>query len=217
MKRADLEHALASIPPLPDPVPELEQYATPAAIAAELLGKAADDGAIRDRRVLDLGCGTGTFALGAALLGARLATGVDVTVPAIALAQEAAGRLGVADRTWFVAADLREWHPEPGAFDAVVMNPPFGAQAANRRGDRLFYDRAAEALRNGGTCWFLARENTETFLTAYARDLGATVEKVAAWDYPLEATMAHHRHEVRTVRVGGYRMEFPSRGTGHGA
>jgi putative methylase len=209
VRRKDLEDRLAQVPRHPAPRPELEQYRTPDAVAAGLLLHADADGAIQGRRVLDLGCGTGLFAIGAALLGARLATGVDVDPASIALAQQAAGHAGVADRTWFIAAELRDWHPEPATFDTVVMNPPFGAQAAGRHADRLFLQRAAEAVKpGGGTVWFLAQERTERFLSAFATELGGALERVAVWDYPLEATMKHHQEQVRLVRVGGYRLGF---------
>ena len=87
MRKADLERALERIPRHPSPRPEWEQYRTPPGVAAQLLLAAHAEGAIADKRVLDLGCGTGTFAVGAALLGARLATGVDVDSHAIAMAQ----------------------------------------------------------------------------------------------------------------------------------
>jgi putative methylase len=207
VRKKELEERLAAVPRHPSPRPELEQYRTPDAVAAGLLAQAEADGALRDKRVLDLGCGTGLFAVGAALLGARLATGVDVDPAAIALAQQAAAHAGVQAQTWFIAADLRDWRPEPATFDTVVMNPPFGAQAGGRHADRLFLQRAAEAVAPGhGTVWFLAQERTERFLSAFAKELKGKLERVAVWDYPLEATMEHHTEEVRMVRVGGYRL-----------
>lgn len=208
MRKADLERALEAIPRHPAPAPDLEQYRTPPAIAAQLLLLAQADGVLQGKRVLDLGCGTGTFAIGAALLGARLATGVDVDAASVGLAQKAAQAAGVTQRTWFVTADLAQWEPEPGGFDAVIMNPPFGAQKGNKHADRLFLQRAAAAVRPKGTVWFLALERTEGFLTAFAQELGARIERVAVWDYPLEATMAHHRKDVQSVRVGGYRLSW---------
>ena len=89
------------------------------------------------------------------------------------------------------------------------MNPPFGAQTGNKHADRLFLQRAADAVRPRGTVWFLALQSTEGFLTAFAQGLGARIERVAAWDYPIEATMAHHQKDVQTVRVGGYRLSWP--------
>lgn len=209
MRKADLERALESVPRHPSPSPDLEQYRTPPAIAAQLLLLAHKDGAIADRRVLDLGCGTGTFAVGAALLGARLATGIDIDAPSVGLAQATAQALGVQATAWFIVAGLADWHPEPATFDTVVMNPPFGAQKNNKHADRLFLERAAEAVRPAGTVWFLALTRTEAFLTAQARALGAAIERVALWPYPLEATMAHHRETARVVEVGAYKLWWP--------
>lgn len=209
MRTAELERALEGVPRHPSPDPGLEQYRTPARVAAELLLAAHRDGAIAGKSVLDLGCGTGTFAVGAALLGARLATGVDVDPHAVAMAQELAADLRVAGSTWFVCADVGDWRSDPGHFDTVVMNPPFGAQKGSRHADRVFYARAAEAVHPYGTVWFLAQERTEGYLGRMAEELGARLERVGAWDYPLEATMGHHREEARTLRVGGYRMAWP--------
>ncbi len=168
MRKADLERHLEAIPRPPHPSPDLEQYRTPAGIAAELLLAANKDGAIAGKRVLDLGCGTGTFAVGAALLGARLATGIDVDPDGVALAQGAAANAGVQERTWFVTADMAAWHADAGAFDTVVMNPPFGAQKGNKHADRVFLARAIAAVKPKGTVWFLAMETTERFLAATA-------------------------------------------------
>ncbi|MFO1532535.1 MAG: METTL5 family protein [Thermoplasmatota archaeon] len=209
MRRSELAARLAAVPRHPTPDPALEQYRTPEEVAAGLLWLAAEDGAIRDRNVLDLGCGTGLFAVGAALLGARLATGVDVDLAAVAIAREAAEAAGVGKRCWFVASGLAAWHADPATFDTVVMNPPFGAQAENRHADRLFLARAAEAVRDRkGTVWFLAQERTERFLVAFAAELGGRLERVASWDYPLQAQFGFHAEEARVVLVGGYRLGF---------
>lgn len=208
VRKADLERALDAVPRHPGPDPDLEQYRTPPGIAAELLLAALADGALRDKRVLDLGCGTGMFTVGAALLGARLVTGIELDVDSVALANGAAASAGVASRAWFVCTELASWHPQAGAFDTVIMNPPFGAQKGNKHADRLFLERAAAAVKPNGTVWFLALERTERFLAAYAKELGGRLERIHIWDYPLEATMAHHTRDVATVRVGGYRMAW---------
>src|SRR4030042_577278 len=49
----------------------LEQYATPAHIAADMLWEAFTAGDIEGRSVVDLGCGNGVFSIGAKLLGAK--------------------------------------------------------------------------------------------------------------------------------------------------
>lgn len=196
MKRRDLERALEAVPDFEDPDPDLEQYRTPATVAAELVWAAWSDGHIEGRRVLDLGCGTGILAKAAQMLGAKEVMGVDSDERALAVATEQV------PGTHFTHADVRDWDPEPA--DTVLMNPPFGAQRRNRNADRVFYDTA---LRTGAKAiWFLAPIVSEKFLTAYARDHDVEVEKVLEWEYPLPATMGHHQDAVRSIRVGGYRI-----------
>src|SRR5687767_12145946 len=95
VRKAELVRALEGVPRHPSPAADLEQYRTPPDIAAELLLAAHKEDAIEGKRVLDLGCGTGMFSVGAALLGARLATGVDIDSHAIAMAHETASDLHV--------------------------------------------------------------------------------------------------------------------------
>lgn len=208
LRKRDLVRALEAVPRHPAPVPEMEQYRTPAPIAADLVWAAWRAGGIEDKQVLDLGCGTGAFVLAALLCGAREVVGVDVDRASLGLAQDVVDRTTVAGAAAFVDADLRDWHPEE-PFDTVLMNPPFGAQKANRGGDRVFYERAAEALRDrGGAAWFLAQTVGERFLARFIGDLGGEVERVLEWDYPLEAQFAFHERAVQAVRVGGYRARF---------
>ena len=61
--------------------------------------------ATRAQTILDLGCGVGRFAVAAAQRGVTVHA-YDISQPAIAVAQEAAGRAGVSDRCHFYAADL---------------------------------------------------------------------------------------------------------------
>ncbi len=193
VRRSELAARLEAIPDFPEPDAAQEQYVTPADIAAALILEAEADGCIRGRTVLDLGCGTGVLSLAAYLLGASV-HGVDADAGAVAIAKAA-----VPDGH-FEVADLAAW--EPPRVDTVVMNPPFGAQ--KRHADRIFYARAAQALRPGGTCWFLAQTSGEAFLQRFWGDLGASLERVEVWDYPLPARFAFHDRDVAVIRVGGY-------------
>lgn len=223
MRRTDLEKRLAGVPLHPAPRPEWEQYRTPDKVAAELVWLARDDGAVEDKVVADLGCGTGVLGIAAALLGARRVVGVDLDPASVELAHAAAASLGVGEKIHFDVGGVEEWtrHAEsttpgvgPGAdgnpgsqtVDTVIMNPPFGAQKANRHADRTFLDAACRFVGPRGTVWFLAQEKTQGFLTAYANEKKLRIERVGVWDYPLPAQFAFHEHEVVMVRVGGYRL-----------
>ncbi len=77
------------------PRPDLEQYATPAVIAADMLFTALSFGDVEGRRVVDLGCGSGILSIGAALLGAIKVTGIDVDPRSIADARLNIDQAGV--------------------------------------------------------------------------------------------------------------------------
>lgn len=209
IRRKDLERALEQVPRHAAPDPDLEQYRTPAPIAADLCWEAMRAGDLTGKRVLDLGCGTGMLSLGAALCGAEEVVGIDIDRQSLGTAEQAVTRTPHPGGVVFEEHDLREWHTEE-RFDTVLMNPPFGAQKANRRGDRLFYERAAEAVKGpaGGAVWFLAQTRSERFLAGFIAELGGSVEKALEWDYPIEAQFAFHDKPVRSIAVGGYCARF---------
>jgi len=70
MKLRQLESLLGSVDAFEKPKFALEQYPTSAHLAACIVHTAAGFGDVEDRVVVDLGCGGGVLALGAALCGA---------------------------------------------------------------------------------------------------------------------------------------------------
>jgi putative methylase len=89
IRKLDLELFLGKVAAQPTPQARLEQYTTSPQIAANILYIAAysnDD--IIDKSVVDLGCGTGRLALGAACLGAGSVVGVDIDPLSINTARE---------------------------------------------------------------------------------------------------------------------------------
>lgn len=140
VRKRNLEIALSKVEPHPTPKAYLEQYTIPANVAAEILYVAAyvnDD--IIGKNIVDLGCGTGRLAIGAALLGAKETVGIDIDKTAVKLAFKNAIKLGVKDKTSWVVADIDAIH---GAFDTVIQNPPFGVQ--KRKADRKFLQKSLE-------------------------------------------------------------------------
>ena len=87
MKKKDLEISLQSLEVFNNPKVSLEQYPTPSVIASDILfsAYAADD--IAGKRIADLGCGTGIFAIGAYLLGAESVTAFDIDGDALEIAR----------------------------------------------------------------------------------------------------------------------------------
>ena len=131
---------LSQIEPHPSPKPSLEQYTISVDIAATMLHIAAYSyGDIVGKTVLDLGCGTGRLALGAAFLGAKQVVGVDIDKDAIKMAFENSVRANLKEKVQWITGDIDAIH---GNFDTVLQNPPFGVQ--RRKADRKFLEKALE-------------------------------------------------------------------------
>ncbi|WP_332448758.1 METTL5 family protein [Methanoculleus sp.] len=195
MNLRQLEMQLERLEGFERPTARLEQYQTPAPVAARLLHHAAMQGAIEDRRVCDLGCGTGILACGAALLGASAVTGVEIDPAAIDVARRNTETLGVSVE--FLVADVRSPDLDRAALlcDTVVMNPPFGAQKAHA--DRPFIDLALEIA---GEVYGIFNEGSAPFVASYTEGR-AEIEEVVRCAFPMKRTFAHHRRERVDITV----------------
>ncbi|MBI1189857.1 MAG: methyltransferase domain-containing protein [Tepidisphaera sp.] len=72
-----------------------------------------------NKRVLDVGCGSGRYCVALAQQGAAKVVGLDVSPLMLKLAGEIAQSAGVADRCQFVQEDAMKYSP-PELFDAVI-------------------------------------------------------------------------------------------------
>ena len=142
MKKVQLERILQSLEAVPSPRPDIEQYPTPAGLAAEVAYIAHGKGDLAGCRVLDARCGNGVLGIAAKLLGAAEVVGVDIDPLAIQVAERNAHRAKV-EIEWR-HADVRS---VAGPFDTVLMNPPFGSQT--KHADLPFLDTALSVARVG--------------------------------------------------------------------
>jgi putative methylase len=195
MKLRTLEMKLQRLAGFSRPRPALEQYQTPATLAARLLYDAMMTGDIGGRRVLDLGCGTGIIAIGAALLGAESVTGVDIDEGALDVARQNAALLDA--EVTFLAADLRDAGSRDriGAADTVVMNPPFGAQQAHA--DRPFIDAA---LALAPVMYSIFNAGSIPFVTAYTAKRAEITGKIGG-TFPIKRTFTFHTRDVQEIEV----------------
>jgi putative methylase len=199
MKQKALEIRLSKVPPNPSPQPALEQYPTPAKIAADVLYRAHGRGDIAEKCVIDLGCGTGIFAIGAALLGAREVTAVDVDENAIDVAQYTAREMGM--EIEFLVSDVEALEIRG---DTVVMNPPFGAQ--KRHADRPFLKKAMEVA---DVVYSLHLSKTEEFIQREAARLGGNVTDRKTYEFEIGYTFEFHERERAHFDVTLFRIESP--------
>ena len=198
MRREELVRRIQSVPLPPRPSAALEQVATPAEAAADLLAALDRHVGLEGRSVLDLGCGTGRLAIGAALLGADPVVGVEVDATLVPIARGAA-RAAKA-KVLFRVSDVATWDAPA---DVVVMNPPFGAQT--RHADRPFWDRAFSLARRSVGAF--ASSTSRTFIARLALDRGAHVVEVEPVRWDLPRTFPHHRAENVRLAVDRWVIE----------
>jgi putative methylase len=197
MKKRNLEMALEIIPANPAPEPALEQYPTPAKIAADVLYTAHSLGDIENRKVMDLGCGCGIFAIGAKLLGANCAIGMDIDGKAIGIAREYAQKLNC--DVEFQICEINDFN-EKG--DTVVQNPPFGAQ--KKGADRPFLEKA---LTISNVVYSLHLSETNKFIEQLSYTLDAEITHTKRYDFEIKHTFSFHTKEKKNFDVTMFRLE----------
>ncbi len=199
MKLKNLEISLQKIRGFSAPEAALEQYMTPAPLAARFLFDAYTHGDLADMRVLDLGCGTGMLSIGAALLGATV-TGVDVSHQALAAARENACHFGL--NVDFQKGIVSSALPAVAAgADTVIMNPPFGAQ--NEHADRPFIEAALAAAP---VVWGIFNAGSRSFIRAYTKDTAVITYSVAA-RLNIPRQFAFHTRDNLEIPVEILRLE----------
>jgi putative methylase len=192
MKKKTLEMKLQALIPYSGKA-ELEQYNTPADIAADMLCIAHSFGDLQGRKVVDLGCGNGIFAIGAVLLGADRAVGVEVDSDAVAVAEENTKNLGT--DVVLVNSDIKDFSER---CDTVLQNPPFGAQRANKHADAAFIGKAFEIAR---VAYSLHLSKTEDFVLKSFELCGGAVTMTKRYKFPIVHTYPFHRKERLNIEV----------------
>jgi putative methylase len=195
MRLNELERRLETVKSFPSPSSRLEQYQTPASLAARLLFHAASKGDIGGRRVCDLGCGTGILAIGAALLGAFEVVGIDGDAAVLAPARDNATRAGV--EITFLSGRIGDpgLPASLGPCDTVVMNPPFGAQKAHA--DRPFIDAALEIAP---ITYGIYNAGSRQFIESYIAGRGR-VEEVIGGILPIRRTFSFQTRPMKEIPV----------------
>ncbi|MCL2032334.1 MAG: METTL5 family protein [Methanomassiliicoccaceae archaeon] len=191
MKKKDLEIELEKVPRFEDPDPSLEQYMTPASIAADVLFGAYARGDVKGLKVMDLGCGTGMLSFGSWMLGAGAVVGYDVSQRAIDLATAHAASVGA--EITFAVSDVNEVHEEA---DTVVMNPPFGCQ--NRRADRDFLKKA---MASAECVYSFHMAETLDFVTEYVKKHNREIVYNKMYKYDIHNTFTFHSKEKHSVDI----------------
>ena len=192
-KKKHLEMAIQKVPKHPNPKEDLEQYSTPATIAADLLWNAYSLGDIADKKVMDLGCGTGIFAIASKLLGAASAIGVDIDKDSTDLASSYCGDVD------FICSDICDLENDFDV-DTIFQNPPFGSQKNAKKGaDLKFISKAIELSPKVLYSFHMA--STEEFLISYFEKNDLEITHIFRYNFPIPKIYEFHTRESANVEV----------------
>lgn len=194
-RRQHLSHALSLLEGFESPDPSLEQVPTPPESASEILWEALARGDLANREVVDLGCGPGRLAIGAALLGARKVTGVDKDEGALTVARRNA-KVAEVEVQW-LRSDIANL-PALRA-DTILMNPPFGIQ--KKGAEKPFLRVAITRLRPGGGLYFFASPGSQMLIERYALTTKVKVEDRLRSIWPFPPMFRHHTQRMGKVMV----------------
>ena len=198
MKKKQLEIFLQQVPSFQQPKAALEQYQTPAPIAADMLFIAYGFDDIAHKTLVDLGCGTGMFAVGAILLQTEKSIGIDVDETALLQAKRFAKQNNLSIS--FIVEDISSFS---GSADTVIMNPPFGAQKANKHADRLFIEKALEIAP---IVYSLHLSHTIPFVKKLVHALDATISFEKTYQFSIKSMFSFHKKLVDHVETSLIRI-----------
>jgi release factor glutamine methyltransferase len=147
-------------------------------------------------RALDLGTGSGAIALAlAAAWPATAVTALDSSEEALALAQENAGAVGLAERVAFLHSDWFAALPAGARFNLIIANPPYlSTDEVAAASPEVREHEPASALRSGGG----GRADLDAILAAAPGFLepGGLLA--------LETGIGHHGDLLRLASTCGY-------------
>lgn len=191
MKKRDLEMRLQNLAPFKEPKVDLEQYPTHSSIATDILFEAYANGDIAGKDVVDLGCGTGIFAIGASLLGASSVTAFDIDQDALDIAKSNAEMLGC--DVSFVRMGVTEIE---GRYDTALMNPPFGSQ--RKHADRPFLRTAMDIA---DTVYSIHMACTLEYLDKETRARNKEIVGHRIYKYDIPHTFTFHTKTKKSVDI----------------
>lgn len=195
--KKELALILSKIISFEKPNAKLEQYQTPSELAANILWDIHLKEKFTNKKIIDLGCGTGIFGIGALLLGAKEVTFIDIDKTALDLAEKNLRKIEgeyEIGKNEFICSDVFTLKITG---DIVLENPPFGVQTAHADKDFL-----ESAMRIAPIIYSIHKIESKQFIEKIAKEKGYLVKNIIFYDFELPLTQSFHNKKKHAVKVG---------------
>jgi putative methylase len=183
----------------------LEQYPTDSEIAATVLWDAFMQGDIEDKILADLGSGTGILGIGAILLGAKHVYFIDTDREVLDILRENLAKLDIPVKKFKVlnkgVEDINIPYFVQIKADVVIQNPPFGTK--EKHIDKKFLEKA---FTIAPVIYSLHKLTSDKFIKAVASDHMFKSQLIHKFNFPIKASMKHHKKKVEKVEVGCWKL-----------
>ncbi len=200
--KKELELELSKLKAFETPSVKLEQYSTPAHIAAEWVWNMAMKREVAGRVILDAGCGNGILGLGLLLLGAKKVYFLDTDKTALDICIQNYNLLKEEyeiEEAQFIHSDISLFD---GEVDMVVQNPPFGTK--EEHADKRFLEKAFSVAK---IVYSMHKYSTASFVEAICKDFRFKITELWRYELPIKATFKFHEKPVKFIDVAVWRME----------
>ena len=180
----------------------LEQYATPPRIAAQMLCQDIENNDIVDKNIVDLGCGCGVLSIGCALMGAKSVLAIDIDEHSLRILSDNVNECDLEEVVSTMKADISTLNVSTmiNTFDTAIMNPPFGTKKIQGI-DRVFVEKALELAP---IVYSLHKTSTRGYWqTKVATELNCTVvlPRMTPIPYNIGRQWKQHSKDTKEIEV----------------
>tara|TARA_Y100000034_G_scaffold112144_1_gene145843 strand:- start:99 stop:719 length:621 start_codon:yes stop_codon:yes gene_type:complete len=198
--KSQLAIKLSKLKVFENPKVRLEQYPTDSEIAADILWNMHMNNEIKDKVIVDAGCGTGILGIGCLLLGAKRVIFIEIDENAVEILHENLKSEGLTDLNSYkiIIDDIKNIDFKA---DITIQNPPFGVQ--NKHADKIFLEKA---IKNSKIAYSMHKSETKGFVEAVCKENNAKITQEFKFSFPLKQVYKHHKKRIERINVSCFRI-----------
>ena len=177
-----------------EPKIKFEQYMTPPEIAAFMIHYAWMKGEIENKKIIDIGAGTGMLGIGAAFLGGNV-TMIEIDKDAYEILKNNVAKTDHEIR--LINKNIFDFDFEE-EYDTALINPPFGIKSKNK--DMDFIVKASKISKHIFSIHDGSESNKNNIKSLFEKHNLKIIESLMM-DFSLKSTYPWHEEKNKILKV----------------